>query len=45
MKEKRYTEEQIIDILKAHEAGARVVDLVREHGISEKSFYRWKKIQ
>ena len=41
MKGKRYTEEQIIGILKAHEAGAKVADLVREHGISEQSFYRW----
>ena len=38
---KRYTEEQIIRILKAHEAGAKVADLVRKHGISEQSFYRW----
>ncbi len=42
MKGKRYSEEQIITILKAHEAGARVADLVRKHGISEQSFYRWK---
>jgi len=42
MKGKRYTEEQIIGILKAHEAGAKVADLVRKHGISEQSFYRWK---
>ena len=42
MKRKRYTEEQIIGILKAHEAGAKVADLVRQHGISEQSFYRWK---
>lgn len=42
MKRKRYTEEQIIGILKAHEAGAKVTDLVRQHGISEQSFYRWK---
>ena len=42
MKGKRYKEEQIIGILKAHEAGAKVADLVREHGISEQSFYRWK---
>ncbi len=42
MKRKRYTDEQIIAILKAHEAGAKVQDLVREHGISEQSFYRWK---
>ena len=42
MKGKRYSEEQIIGILKAHEAGAKVADLVRQHGISEQSFYRWK---
>ena len=42
MKGKRYTEEQIIGILKAHEAGAKVADPVREHGVSEQSFYRWK---
>lgn len=42
MKRKRYTEEQIIGILKQHEAGVKVPDLVREHGISEQSFYRWK---
>ena len=34
MKQKRYTEEQIIRILKAHEAGAKVSDLIREHGVS-----------
>ena len=39
---KRYKEEQIIGILEANEAGAKVADLVREHGISEQSFYRWK---
>jgi len=42
MKGKRYTEEQIIGFLKAHEAGARIGDLVREHGFVEQSFYRWK---
>ena len=42
MKGKRYSEEKIIGILKAHESGAKVADLVREHGISEQSFYRWK---
>jgi putative transposase len=42
MKRKRYTEEQIIGILKAHEAGAKVSDVIRQHGISEQSFYRWK---
>lgn len=42
MKSKRYTEEQIIGFLKAHESGAKVADLVRQHGFSEQSFYRWK---
>jgi putative transposase len=42
MKQKRYAEEQIIRILKQHEAGAKVQDLLREHGMSEQSFYRWK---
>lgn len=42
MKQKRYTEEQIIRILKEHEAGAKVADLIREHDMSEQSFYRWK---
>lgn len=42
MKRKRYTEEQIIGILKEHEAGSKVSDLARRHGISEQSFYRWK---
>ena len=42
MKQKRYTEEQIIGFLKEHEAGTKVPDLVRRHGFSEQSFYRWK---
>jgi len=42
MKRKRYTEEQIIGFLKAHEQGAKLPDLVRKHGFSEQSFYRWR---
>lgn len=42
MKQKRYTEEQIIGFLKAHEAAVKVAELIREHGFSEQSFYRWK---
>ena len=42
MKQKRYTEEQIIGLLKAQEAGMSIGDLVRERGFSEQSFYRWK---
>jgi len=39
---KRYTEEQIISILKEAEAGARVIDLCRKYGMSDASFYKWK---
>ena len=42
MKRKRHTEEQIIAILKEHEAGLKTADLCRKHGISEASFYKWK---
>ena len=39
---KRYTEEQIIRILKEHEVGIKVPDLCRKHGMSQNSFYKWK---
>ena len=42
MKRARYTEEQIIGILKEHEAGAKCADLCRKHGMSEGTFYIWK---
>ena len=42
MKRKRHTEEQIITILKEHEAGVKMADLCRKHGIIEASFYNWK---
>tara|TARA_B100001964_G_C13938141_1_gene467692 strand:+ start:446 stop:712 length:267 start_codon:yes stop_codon:yes gene_type:complete len=42
MKRKRYTEEQIISILKSHDAGRSVPDLAREYGIAENTIYRWK---
>lgn len=42
MKRKRYTEEQIIGVLREHEAGAKTADLVRKHGISEATLYNWK---
>ena len=42
MKRKRHTEEQIISILKEADGGLKTADLVRKHGISEQTFYRWK---
>ena len=42
MKRTRFTEEQIIGILKEHEAGVPVADLCRKHGISNASLYNWK---
>jgi putative transposase len=42
MKRKRHTEEQIIKILKEAESGLGTAELVRKHGISEQTFYRWK---
>ena len=42
MKAKRFTEEQIIGVLKEAEAGAKTKDLCRKHGISEATFYNWK---
>lgn len=38
----RFTEEQIIRILKEHEGGKKAADIVREYNISEQTFYRWK---
>jgi len=42
MKRSRFSEEQIIGILKEHEAGVTVADLSRKHGMSPASFYSWK---
>ena len=42
MKRGRFSEEQIIGILKQSEAGAAVTQLCREHGIGESTFYKWK---
>jgi putative transposase len=42
MKKQRFTEEQIIAVLKEQEAGAKAADLCRKHGISEATFYNWK---
>ena len=42
MKRKRHTEEQIIAILKEHEAGMKTAEVCRRHGISDATFYNWK---
>lgn len=42
MKRKRFTEKQIIAVLREHEAGAKAGDLARKHGISEATLYNWK---
>jgi putative transposase len=38
----RFTEEQIIKVLKAHENGQKAADIIRKYNISEQTFYRWK---
>lgn len=42
MKKTRFTEAQIVSILKAGDAGLKVKDICREHGISEATYYNWK---
>jgi len=42
MKRSRYSEEQIIGILKQHQAGLGAKELCRKHGISDATFYKWR---
>jgi putative transposase len=44
MRKSRFSEEQIVGILKEHEAGAATASLCRRHGISRQTFYRWKRV-
>lgn len=43
MKMKKYSESQIVRILKEYDAGKQTRDICREHGISRATFYNWKK--
>ena len=43
MRKSRFSEEQIIGILRQRQAGVSVGDLCRQHGISEQTYHRWKK--
>jgi len=42
MKQSRFTEEQIIALLREQEAGAKTAEVCRKHGVSEATFYKWK---
>ena len=42
MRKSRYSEERIIRVLQQVERGEKVKDVIREHGISEQTYYRWK---
>jgi putative transposase len=43
MRKSRFTEAQIVGVLQEHEKGAKIAELCRRHGITETTFYRWKR--
>jgi putative transposase len=43
MRKTKFTETQIVSILAQYEKGVKVVDICREHGISQPTFYQWQK--
>jgi putative transposase len=43
MRKSKFTESQIVAILAQHESGQKVVDICREHGISQPTFYQWQR--